>query len=73
MMVKLTSENVIAPALDIAVGKWFTPGIGLRVAYNGLQAKGAAPNANGSAMQTEDKYSNGYYKAESGTWHELPW
>lgn len=29
----------IAPALDIAVGKWFTPGIGLRVAYNGLQAK----------------------------------
>ena len=36
----------IAPALDIAVGKWFTPGIGLRVAYNGLQAKGAAPSAN---------------------------
>ncbi len=30
----------LAPALDIAVGKWFTPGIGLRVAYNGLQAKG---------------------------------
>ena len=29
----------LAPALDIAVGKWFTPGIGLRVAYNGLQAK----------------------------------
>ena len=37
----------LAPALDIAVGKWFTPGIGLRVAYNGLQAKGATPNANG--------------------------
>ena len=33
----------LAPALDIAVGKWFTPGIGLRLAYNGLQAKGAAP------------------------------
>ena len=31
----------LAPALDIAVGKWFTPGIGLRVAYNGLRAKGA--------------------------------
>ena len=28
----------LAPALDIAVGKWFTPGIGLRLAYNGLQA-----------------------------------
>ena len=40
MMVKPTSEKRLAPALDIAVGKWFTPGIGLRVAYNGLQAKG---------------------------------
>lgn len=30
----------IAPALDIAVGKWFTPGIGLRATYSGLQAKG---------------------------------
>lgn len=30
----------IAPALDIAVGKWFTPGIGLRIEYSGLQAKG---------------------------------
>lgn len=31
----------IAPNLDIAVGKWFTPGIGLRLMYSGLQAKGA--------------------------------
>ena len=31
----------IAPSLDIAVGKWFTPGLGLRVAYNGLSIKGA--------------------------------
>ena len=51
----------IAPALDIAVGKWFTPGIGLRVAYNGLQAKGAAPSA--STLYTKGgTYSNGYYK-----------
>lgn len=51
----------IAPALDIAVGKWFTPGIGLRVAYNGLQAKGAAPSAN-DLYTKGGKYSNGYYK-----------
>ncbi|WP_294471692.1 OmpA family protein [uncultured Bacteroides sp.] len=51
----------IAPALDIAVGKWFTPGIGLRVAYNGLQAKGAAPSANTLYAENE-KFSNGYYK-----------
>lgn len=25
----------IAPALDIAVGKWFTPGIGVRLMYSG--------------------------------------
>lgn len=30
----------IAPTLDIAVGKWFTPGLGLRLEYSGLQAKG---------------------------------
>lgn len=31
----------ISPALDIAVGKWFTPGIGVRIMYSGLQSKGA--------------------------------
>lgn len=51
----------ISPALDIAVGKWFTPGIGLRLAYNGLQAKGAAPSANDLYVKG-GKYSNGYYK-----------
>lgn len=30
----------MAPALDIHVGKWFTPSIGARVGYSGLQAKG---------------------------------
>lgn len=34
----------IAPALDIAVGKWITPGIGLRLMYSGLYAKGATQN-----------------------------
>lgn len=28
-------------ALDIAVGKWFTPGIGVRLMYSGIKAKGA--------------------------------
>lgn len=30
----------IAPSLDVAVGKWLTPGFGLRFQYSGLQAKG---------------------------------
>lgn len=34
----------ISPALDIAVGKWITPGIGMRLMYSGLYAKGATQN-----------------------------
>ncbi len=31
----------LAPAVDVAIGKWFTPGLGLRFAYSGLSIKGA--------------------------------
>lgn len=31
----------ISPSLDIAVGKWFTPGVGMRLMYNGLSLRGA--------------------------------
>ena len=34
----------IAPAVDIAVGKWFSPSIGVRVMYSGLSQKGATQN-----------------------------
>lgn len=51
----------ITPALDVAVGKWFTPGLGLRIAYNGLQAKGAALNADEPYVKG-GTFSNGYYK-----------
>ena len=30
----------IAPALDISVGKWITPSVGMRLQYSGLKAKG---------------------------------
>lgn len=30
----------LTPAFDIAVGKWFTPGLGLRLQYNGASLKG---------------------------------
>ena len=29
----------IAPDLQISIGKWFTPGLGLRLQYSGLQSK----------------------------------
>ena len=38
----------LTPALDIAVGKWFTPDIGLRLMYSGLEYKGLTTTANGS-------------------------
>ena len=40
----------ISPALDIAVGKWFQSGFGVRLMYSGLKAKGATQN---------DTYSTG--------------
>ena len=42
----------LAPALDINVGKWFTPSVGARIGYSGINAKGWTPNgiyAKGSA------------------------
>ncbi len=30
----------MAPALDISLGKWFTPAVGARIMYSGLKAKG---------------------------------
>lgn len=43
----------ISPALDIAVGKWFTPGIGVRLMYSGLNFKGA------TQAGPDQIYSNG--------------
>lgn len=40
----------IAPALDVAVGKWFTPGIGVRIMYSGLKSKGATQDVIISAL-----------------------
>lgn len=35
-----TFSGRLAPALDVSLGKWFTPGVGVRVQYTGLKAKG---------------------------------
>lgn len=36
----------IAPALDLAVGKWFSPEIGARLVYSGLKVSGATKHPN---------------------------
>lgn len=55
----------ISPALDIAVGKWFTPVIGVRLMYSGLSAKGATQNgAYQSGGPISGKPWHGYWLSE---------
>lgn len=55
----------LAPALDIAVGKWFTPGIGLRLMYSGLSVKGATQNgAHSTGSEVPGKGGHGYWLNE---------
>lgn len=49
----------ISPTINIAVGKWFTPGIGGRLQYSGLQARGFAPSAL-TDYTTGDMVDGGY-------------
>lgn len=54
----------LAPAFDVAVGKWFTPGIGLRVMYSGHQIKGATQKWNPTHSTGQDvpgKGGQGYW------------
>ncbi|RGN47573.1 MULTISPECIES: OmpA family protein [unclassified Bacteroides] len=50
----------ISPAINVGVGKWFTPGLGLRLQYNGLNAKGFSYGNGGYIKGTPD--SKGLYK-----------
>lgn len=47
--------------MSVAVGKWFTPGLGLRLQYNGLQAKGFTSNQSADYVRGR-QLSGGYYK-----------
>jgi len=44
----------LSPALDISVGKWFTPGLGIRLMYSGLSAKGVTQNGSHSDGKVYD-------------------
>lgn len=51
----------ISPTLNVSVGKWFTPGLGLRLQYSGLQAKGYTYDR-GMPYVRSAELGNGYYK-----------
>lgn len=55
----------IAPALDISLGKWITPSVGVRMQYSGLKAKGWTHGLLPYSDGTPDK--NGYYKEKFNT------
>ena len=50
----------IAPTLQVSVGKWFTPGLGLRLQYSGLQSKSfsSEPSAYSHQMLSEGYYQD---------------
>lgn len=54
-------KDRIAPALNVSVGKWFTPGLGLRIQYSGLQAKGFT-TAERAAYVIGSPLADGSYK-----------
>lgn len=51
----------ISPTMNVAVGKWFTPGLGLRLQYSGLQAKGFSYDKGGDYV-VGNITDGGYYK-----------
>lgn len=58
----------LSPALDIAVGKWFTPSVGMRLMYSGLNAQGATQSwgsASGGIHST-GKHIDGKYEHDYG-------
>ena len=59
---QLLWKNRITPAVDFAIGKWFTPGIGVRGMYTGYSIKGATQNgAYSTGELIKEKPYHGYY------------
>lgn len=52
----------LAPALDINVGKWFTPSIGARIGYSGINAKGWTPDG----IYAKESAGDGMFKEKFG-------
>lgn len=49
----------ISPTFNVGLGKWFTPGLGLRLQYSGYEAKGARLGYGSYAKGAPD--ASGYY------------
>ena len=59
---QLNFGHRLSPALDIAVGKWITPAVGVRLMYSGFQVKGATQNgAHSTGKEITEKPWHGYW------------
>ena len=47
--------KLITPVFEVNAGKWFTPGIGIRLGFGGYQAKGYSLNEGGFAYRHVDR------------------
>ena len=50
----------LAPALDLNVGKWFTPSVGARIGYSGIKDKGWTSGETIYAKELFDKQADIY-------------
>ena len=53
----------LAPALDLNVGKWITPAVGVRIGYSGLNAKGWTF---GQTVYAKSPVGEGFYREKFG-------
>lgn len=52
-------KDLLTPALDLSVGKWFTPGLGLAMSYSGYKFKGVwCERYTGQNFKTDKVYPN---------------
>ena len=57
----LEFKKRISPTFNVAIGKWFTPGLGLRLQLSGIQAKSAARSDNAPYIRGGEQ-DGGFYK-----------
>lgn len=55
-------KDRISPTFNLALGKWFTPGLGLRLQYSGFQSRGWAISPNDAYVDGRQRNADGYYE-----------
>lgn len=67
---QMKSKDRFTPAINAGVGKWFTPGLGVRLMYNGYKAKGLTKILDHSTGKTYDWSHSKDYSLSGGPLYE---